>query len=375
MLYVHIPFCKTKCLYCDFYTGGARIADWHRFVDSLLREYETRRNELEEDPSTLYLGGGTPSLIPASEFKRLIEGIRRYGHLNCYREATIEVNPEDVNDEKCKLWYDHGINRVSLGIQSFEDHVLKAIGRGHDKKQSVYALETLKKYFSNISVDLMFGLPGQTYESYQHTLATVLSFEPQHISSYSLMLEEGTAMTVLINREVLRLPEEDIWMKMLENTPKILNEAGYRHYEISNYALEGYESIHNSGYWSGQSYLGIGPGAHSYNGNSRRRFNPNDIKGYIKFFSGLERNRNVFYEEEKLSENEMREEVIMTRLRTCQGIDLKEFEKKFGKDEVARLFHKVLKFKKQNFMIIKEDRLKFTEKGWPLFNSIVADLF
>ena len=378
-IYVHTPFCRNKCLYCDFYTGGLRIADWEKFVAALENEIGLRKSEIDFRPSTLYLGGGTPSLIPVQNFSNLISIIEKETGVGHWKEFSLEVNPEDVTEEKIEVWKEAGVNRISMGVQSFNDRELALIGRQHDARKAETAFKLLKSCFSNVSVDIMFGIPGQTVESYRNSLEKVLELGPSHISSYSLMLEEGTAMTHLVNKNKIPLPLEYDWLQMFELTTTFLPESGYERYEISNYSLPGKESRHNLSYWEGKPYLGLGPGAHSYDGRNTRRANKNDIKGYLKHFSSLPNHpdpdrRPHFYEEEKLSEIELREEMIMTRLRNVKGLDLREFESQFGKHQTERLMHSVQKFIKTGEMKATPSHVSFTSKGFLLSDSILSYL-
>ena len=375
-LYIHIPFCKSKCLYCDFYTGGARIADWKVYVDCLLNELYHRKEGCIKIPDTLYIGGGTPSLIPGNDFQRLITGIKKIFKVSDWEEATIEVNPEDVSSEKIEIWKDSGINRISLGVQSLNDQELSIIGRKHKGETAIKAITKLLEEFKNVSVDIMFGLPGQTLESYISTMEKIIEIRPPHISSYSLMLEEGTAMTLLSRQGKLNLPEEEIWIQMSDYTSEKLKDSGYYRYEISNYSLPGFESKHNNSYWEGKPYLGIGPGAHSYNGNKKRYANPTNIKEYIKFYKneGNWRNNSNFYKEEILSNDELIEEAIFTRLRTSRGIDLKEFENRFGNLQKETLLKKAYKYINSGFLKEGDGFLAFTTKGFQISDSLLLSL-
>lgn len=373
-LYVHIPFCANKCLYCDFYTGGVRIANWEIYIDCLLRELTLRKEELSETFDTLYIGGGTPSLIPSENFINLIRNIENITGIKSWKEFTIEVNPEDVTEEKIKIWKEEGVNRVSIGIQTFNDSELKSIGRKHDAGQANRAIEMLKKYFDNLSIDLMYGLPGQTVDSYLQTIEKALSFTPSHISSYSLMLEEGTAMTHLHELGKITLPTEKDWIEMSHFTNKIIEEAGYKRYEISNYALPGKESIHNTSYWEGKEYLGIGPGAHSYDGKHLRRFNPNDIKGYINRFKDSTKLNECFYSFEELTEEELREEMVMTRMRMAKGLSLKEFGEKFGEEAKNEFLQEAQSFIKSGCLQKKNGFISFTPKGYLISDTILSRL-
>lgn len=373
-LYIHVPFCRHKCLYCDFYSGGVRIADWELYVDSLLHEL-SRRIKSEKyiyKPQTLYSGGGTPSLIPPFYLQYLVEGIDKIVDLSNCREFTIEANPEDVNVENCRIWKDIGVNRISLGVQSLNDIELKAIGRNHSLEDALNAIELLKNNFPNVSVDLMYGLPTQTIESLDDTLNQILNLPPQHISVYSLTLEEGTAMNRLVIDGKLTLPNEDEWKEMTDRISSKLKGAGYLHYEISNYALPGYESVHNSGYWNGNPYMGLGPGAHSYDGEKIRRFNPTDLKGYLKWGRGKE--SKDFFDFEILSEEELIEETIMTQLRTREGLDLDEFKERFGKEKTLRLKKQAQTLIKRGLLKMEESRISLTESGILLSDFIILSL-
>ena len=383
-VYIHIPFCRNKCLYCDFYSAGLRIADWPKYINCLLKELNERQKELFLTPSTLYIGGGTPSLIPVSEFEWLIHSVNEVWGVKNWDEFTIEVNPEDINENKCDIWKKSGVNRISIGIQSLCDEELQKIGRRHSASEAIEAIRLLKKYFRNISVDLMFGLPGQTPKSYKENLKAILNLSPQHISSYALMLEPGTPMTLLQKEKRINLPDENEWEEMYRTTHNILKENGYIRYEISNFALPGFESLHNSSYWLSYPYLGIGPGAHSYDGNRTRRGNPSDLKRYLNFFSPGSENdtknyrdlidTEKFYEEEYLSDIELKEEYILTRLRMANGIDINEFSNKFGEIETKRILAKSEKYVNSAEMFLSDESLGFTDKGIAISDRILSDL-
>lgn len=373
-IYIHIPFCRSKCLYCDFYSGGARQADWTKYAECLLSEMQARREELNFQPVTLYIGGGTPSLLPSGEFNRLIEGLSRFIDFTGIKEFTIEVNPEDVSPDSINLWKDLGVNRISMGLQTLNDQELKLIRRGHDANTGLKSLELLSHNFSNISVDVMYGFPGQTLSSYQKTLNDVLSFAPPHISSYSLMLEPGTAMTLLVTQNKLSLPTEEEWLRLYDHTIDSLIEHGYNRYEISNYSLPGYESLHNTGYWEGKPYIGLGPASHSYDGINIRRANTQDIKGYINYFSSKVKLEKPFYLEEKLTQTELKEEYIMTRLRMAKGIDLHKFSVLFGEREKNILLQKASSFKKNGLMEENKELIRFTREGFNVSDMILSDL-
>lgn len=373
-IYLHIPFCRSKCLYCDFYSGGSRIADWNVYIRSMINELQARESELNFHPVTLYIGGGTPSLIPPNNLEELISTISKKTGSGPWEELTLEVNPEDVSSELCHSWKNIGINRISIGIQSLNDDELKRIGRRHDALTAMKSIELVKEEFDNVSVDLMFGLPGQRVESYKKSLDGIISLQPSHLSAYSLMLESGTAMTLLEEKGKISLPDEDEWIEMFKITTEKFQSEGYRRYEISNYSLPGYESRHNSNYWNSSPYLGLGPGAHSYDGHKTRKANPKDIKGYIKFFNEKIKCENPFYIEEKLTDKEHQEEMIMTRLRTVKGLDMKEYEEYYGENKINILRHQASGFISRGFMEEESGFLYFTEKGFLIMNDILINL-
>lgn len=373
-LYIHVPYCRRKCPYCDFYSAGVRIADWSAYVGAVLRELDARRQEHPENPDSIYIGGGTPSLIPPAEFLRLTEGIRARFDFSCLTpEFTIEVNPDDVTQERVDAWLEGGVNRVSVGVQSFDDSDLRQIGRGHTGAQARKALETLADCFHNVSADLMFALPGQTIDRFRANVGEMMSLSSKirHISAYALMFEEGTAMTRLRDENRIEESDDELYVAMFEYLSDTLTEAGYRQYEISNYATPGYESRHNSGYWSGKRYLGLGPSAHSYDGSATRRANPPRLHEYLEAAaSGF---ATPFYIEENLSRQELMEEYILTRMRTMKGIDTEDYRKRFGDDALRRLMQNA-RGPVEKGLLHKETPLRLTRKGVMLSDEVILSL-
>lgn len=373
-LYIHVPYCRRKCPYCDFYSAGVRIADWSAYVGAVLRELDARRQEHPENPDSIYIGGGTPSLIPPAEFLRLAEGIRARFDFSCLTpEFTIEVNPDDVTQERVDAWLEGGVNRVSVGVQSFDDSDLRQIGRGHTGAQARKALETLADCFHNVSADLMFALPGQTIDRFRANVGELMSLSSKirHISAYALMFEEGTAMTRLRDENRIEESDDELYVAMFEYLSDTLTEAGYRQYEISNYATPGYESRHNSGYWSGKRYLGLGPSAHSYDGSATRRANPPRLYKYLEAAeSGF---ATPFYIEENLSRQELMEEYILTRMRTMKGIDTEDYRKRFGDDALRRLMLNA-RGPVEKGLLHKETPLRLTRKGVMLSDEVILSL-
>lgn len=374
-LYIHIAYCRKKCIYCDFFSAGDRIADWHRYVDALCSEFKERIKEMACPLRTVYIGGGTPSLMPEDEFLRLCHALSSY--LVELEEFTIEVNPDDVCEEKLELWKSVGVNRISIGIQSFDNNMLKALGRRHDAATARQAYYHASRYFENISIDLMFGLPGQTVDMWKRDLREAIAMRPKHISAYSLMYEEGTALTLMRNDGRLEEASDDISEKMFLILIDELKKAGYDHYEISNFALPGFRSIHNFSYWFQKPYLGLGPSAHSYDGYRTRKANNTDIRGFIDYWTNhsQEYKNNVpFYETEILSDEELIEEYVMTRMRTREGIYLEDFKKRFGKKALDYLLSKSKGRQDEGFLVNDGKSISLSESAILISDRIIVDL-
>ena len=319
-------------------------------------------------PYTLYIGGGTPSLMPPE----YIAGIKEMTG-DAPVEFTIEVNPDDVEQSRVEAWAAAGVDRISMGVQSLVDSELRAVGRRHDAESARRAFETLRSRFDNISLDLMFGLPGQNVESLRSTLGGFLEMRPEHISAYSLMYEERAALTRLRDcGKIEEIPEdESVEMFLLVN--ETLARNGYERYEISNYSLPGRRSRHNSNYWRGYPYLGLGPSAHSYDGCRRRSCNIPDLRLYLEK-AGAE-DESEYREEEILGDVELREEMVMTRLRTVEGLDLREFETRFGSEELRRLLRKGSGYISSGMLRREENMLSLTEKGVMVSDDVMSSLF
>ncbi len=374
-LYIHIPYCRKKCIYCDFFSAGERIADWHGYVDAICSEIKFRISELACPLRTVYFGGGTPSLMPPDEFLRLCEYLRPF--LPHVEEFTMEVNPDDVSDPKLDVWKRGGVNRLSIGIQSFNDVLLSAIGRRHDADKARDAYQLARKYFDNISIDLMFGLPGQTFEMWKADVEEAISMRPEHVSAYSLMYEPSTALTLLRDNGKLEETPEEISEQMFRFLIDNLKKAGYDHYEISNFALPGLRSIHNSSYWHQTPYLGIGPSAHSYDGKNTRKANRADIKGYIGYWTdplSQANNSSPFYLTEILSDEELIEEYIMTRMRTREGIPIDDFRRRFGEAAYTKLIFKSKKLQEKGLVLVNSNSISLTESSILISDPIIVDL-
>ena len=375
-LYIHIPFCRKKCIYCDFYSVGERKADWPKYIDAVLKEWKDRRHELlGTGEVTIYIGGGTPSLIPAAEFIRLAEHLKEplvEAGINI-SEFTVEVNPDDVSEEKALVWKKAGVDRISMGVQSLNDTELKLIGRRHDSACAVKAYHILRNHFSNISLDIMFGLPAQTLDSLRETVSGMIALRPEHLSAYSLMYEERTAITRMRDMGMVEEVPEESSVEMFRLISDMFPAAGYERYEISNYSLPDCRSIHNSDYWRGFPYVGLGPGAHSYDGERVRKWNIPDVRKYIE--SVNRGDFEILVESETLGSDELREEMIMTRLRTAEGLDTEEFRSRFGTISCRTFMNKAEKYISTGFMEREDAFIRLTDKGVMISDDIISDLF
>lgn len=373
-LYIHVAYCRKKCIYCDFFSAGERVANWPIYVDALINEFIQRRSEMAWPLRTVYIGGGTPSLIPENEFLRLCSTLKPY--ITKAEEVTLEVNPDDVDENKLELWKKAGVNRLSIGIQTFDNVALAALGRRHDNNIAMNAFELARRKFNNISIDLMFGLPNQTLENWKQDLDMVLRLRPEHISAYSLMYEEGTVLTALRNQGRLKEVPEELSEEMFMILINKLADGGYDHYEISNFALPGFRSRHNSSYWLQKPYMGLGPSAHSYDGKRTRKSNSANLMGYLDYWATIGENnqKNYIKEEEILSDEELVEEYIMTRVRMREGIPIDDFKSRFGENMLNNLIEKSRLLAQQGLITISRDYISINEKSLLLSDSVILEL-
>lgn len=347
-LYIHIPFCRSKCAYCDFYSGPLREFEAQRYVDALTAEFEARRAEIG-CIETVYVGGGTPSSIDPM----LLRGFCDLAEPGA--EITIEVNPEDVDDRLAERALTAGFNRVSMGVQSLSDTELAAIGRRHNATKAMEAVATLRRSgFTNISLDLIYGLPGQTMESWRRSLDGVLSLNPAHLSAYMLSYEPGTRLYHAREQGKIAEADDDTLLAMYDRLCHTAASAGFEHYEISNFSRPGLRSRHNSSYWDFTPYLGLGPGAHSFDGLTRR-FNPPSLHDYLKSPSAIT-------QAEPPEPNARHNDLVITALRTSDGID----PSVFTPSELA-IARRLLEETPQG-------RLRIAEPRWPEANSIMEEL-
>ena len=371
-IYVHIPFCKRKCIYCDFYSLACSAVVIDRYVAAVLREATLRRGELKGEVHTLYVGGGTPSLLNKEQFSALIKGLSSIFDLSALQEFTIEVNPDDVTAELISIYKAAGVNRVSMGVQSFDDLDLRFINRRHTAQQALDAVKVMRQSgIQNTSIDLIYGIPGQTLDIWWRNVDKVASLGVQHISAYCLSYEEGTPLWHMRERGEVQEVDEDLSVKMFEILIDGLREACYEHYEISNFALPGYESKHNSSYWNGTPYLGLGAAAHSYDGVAERSYNPADLQRYM---SCLESGQ-LPCTRERLSQAERYDEMVMLALRTARGLDATQLELHFGQAAAESFRARARRFLDAGMLQCEGGIYRLTRKGVMVSNMIIADLF
>lgn len=368
-LYAHIPFCVRKCGYCDFLSGTAEESTREAYLLALAREIRRAGQDAEGCRAvSVFFGGGTPTVLTGGQLSRLLSEIKKSFRLAGDCEITLEANPGTLDPEKLRLCREAGFNRISIGCQSADNRELRRLGRIHTWEEFLEGFRQAREAgFSNINVDLMSGIPGQTLVSWETSLRKTAELGPEHISAYSLILEEGTPFYE--NREKLDLPDEDTERRMYERTGEILEEYGCRQYEISNYAREGYRCRHNLGYWTGREYLGLGLGASSLWRDTRFR-NTDSMEEYLKDSGNLPKIRR---EEEKLSVSDRQSEYMILGLRLTEGISLAGFRETFGTD-VRKVWPGVLE-KYEGYGLLEEaaGRLKFTGEGISLSNVVLAE--
>lgn len=369
-IYFHIPYCVSRCTYCDFYTQ-TDFRSKTKLLKAMQEEINIRKAYLKNQPiSTIYFGGGTPSTLTIEEIESLLHCIHQLFIVENDAEITLEANPDDLNVTYLKHLKEIGINRLSIGIQNFDDNKLLAINRRHTGLEAKKAVQTAKEIgVSNISIDLIFGLPGETIESWEEQLLQALDLEVPHFSIYGLTYEKGTRLwQQRKNGKVLEIGEEDS-LEMYNFTRNVLKNAGYEHYEVSNFAKKGYHSRHNSNYWNETPYLGIGASAHSFDGNSRQ-WNIASINQYCHKIE----NKEIFYELENLSFEDKINDRIMLSLRTAEGLNLSSFEQDFGINVKNNLLKESKKHIENNLLIKQENRLKLSSQGLLIADRIISDL-
>lgn len=364
-IYIHIPYCKQACHYCDFHfsTNTKTKLD---LIDALCQEITIQKDYLyNKEIKTIYFGGGTPSLLEEKELKKILGVIQTNFSVSADAEITMEVNPDDLSAEKLKIIYNNGINRLSIGIQSFNDDFLKLFNRAHNAQMAEDSIiEARSAGFENISVDLIFGIPNQSTSEFENDLKKIIDLDTEHVSIYGLTIEEKTVFGKWLDTNKIQPIDEEFAAVQLEMIMNELPKAGFRQYEISNFSKPGFESKHNSNYWTQEHYLGIGPSAHSYNGNSRQ----NNISNNAKYITSVS-NGKIPFELEKLDLSQKINEYILTRIRTLEGIPLDQLKTQFHFDLVDN-FKPSIKTFKDSGLIVVDNNLHLTQKGKLVADSI-----
>ena len=371
-LYIHVPFCKAKCTYCDFYSIIGRETSIPSYLRSILKEIEQRTSKLDLSGhylDTIFFGGGTPNLLDSLHLGQLLEKLLSLAPPGEDMEIGMEINPGEASLDKLRAYKDLGINRISIGMQSFQPHLLTFMSRIHSAEKSFSTYEDVRKAgFQNVSGDLIFAVPGQTRKEWVGDLERLVSMQPEHISTYSLTVEEGTALHRWVEAGHVEMLEETVDTGMYDWGRDFLEKSGYPNYEVSNHAKPGFECRHNLNYWTGVEYLGFGPAAHSYFGG-RRSWNIPNLDAYIsdvmKFGTGEA-------DSEMISQSMSRNEMILTRLRLTQGLNLSEFSKTYHENLLESKSHMLEKWRGK--ILISNGNLQITREGWALTDEISSDL-
>ncbi|WP_396143831.1 radical SAM family heme chaperone HemW [Flavobacterium sp.] len=369
-IYIHIPFCKQACHYCDFHFSTS-LKKKDEMVLALAKEIEMRKSEFQDEVvETIYFGGGTPSILEISDLKLLIDAVYSNYNVTENPEITVEANPDDLSKERIIELSNNKINRLSIGIQSFFEDDLKMMNRAHNSAEAKECLEFATRYFDNISVDLIYGIPNMSNEKWLKNIETALSFNISHISSYALTVEPKTALHSFIQKGIIPQPDDEVAQEHFQILVDKLSENDFIHYELSNFGKENYFSKNNSSYWLGKKYIGIGPSAHSYDGE-KRGWNVSNNSLYLKSIS----ENKLPSETEILSKTDRYNEYVMTGLRTIWGISLDRIETEFGKTYLDYINQQAAKYIEDHLLFVDENILRTTKKGKFLSDGIASDLF
>lgn len=369
-IYLHIPFCRQACHYCNFHFSTS-LKLKNEFVEALLKEIHLQSTYLPLEPvNTIYFGGGTPSLLTIEELTSILQTLRQTFSVAPDAEITLEANPDDIVEEKLKDWKQVGINRLSIGVQSFFEEDLRWMNRAHTAQQAIGNLQLARKYFDNITLDLIYGTPTLPDDKWQHNVQQAIDLGITHLSCYALTVESGTALAHMINKhKTLDVNTEDQARQFLL-LMDWMQAAGYEHYEISNFALPGMRSRHNSSYWQGASYLGLGPSAHSFNGQSRQW----NIANNALYIKSLKEGK-VPFEIENLTDTQQLNEYIMTSLRTMEGLNIEYVVNRFGEKAAGKLQQDAKQFIDTGKMQLNNGYLQLTKEGKLFADGIAAELF
>jgi oxygen-independent coproporphyrinogen-3 oxidase len=368
-IYLHVPFCKQRCSYCDFHFSTRYEGYRNRLIKALVDEIHLRKGEINEPIESIYFGGGTPSLLKREEIEQLVHALKTSFLWKKSIEFTVEVNPDDMQPERLRTWFEAGCNRLSVGIQSFNDADLQWMNRAH-KVSDVYAgMKTAKEVgFTNLSIDLIYGLPNSTLQSWEDNIQYALEMDVQHISAYCLTVEPKTLLHQHVKKGVLQPPGEDAQSDQFLLLVEKLQTAGFLQYEISNFSLPAHQAVHNSNYWRGKPYLGIGPSAHSYDGKMRRW----NVSNNAAYMNGVGKTDDWF-EEEVLSKRDVFNETLLTRLRTSEGLPTEEL---FVIHSPPSDFNsKIAEYRQRGWLSDEGNVLVLTRSGRLVADGIAASLF
>ncbi len=369
-IYIHIPFCKQACHYCDFHFS-TNLKKKDEMVLALAKEIEMRKSEFQDEiVETIYFGGGTPSILQIADLKFLIDEVYRNFKVVENPEITVEANPDDLTENRIIELSNNKVNRLSIGIQSFFEDDLLLMNRAHNVEEAKKCLEIATHYFDNISIDLIYGVPEMSNEKWLQNIETALSFGVPHISSYALTVEPKTALHSFIQKGIIPQPDDEVAQEHFQILVDKLSENGFIHYELSNFGKENYFSKNNSSYWLGKKYIGIGPSAHSYDGKNRG-WNVSNNSRYIK---SIQENK-LPIEIETLTKTDRYNEYIMTGLRTIWGVSFERIEQEFGKTYLDYLNQQAAKFIEDHLLFVDDNILRTTKKGKFLSDGIASDLF
>ena len=369
-IYIHIPYCKQACHYCDFHFSTS-MKTKNEMIDCIVKEMDIRKSEFSKKIDSVYIGGGTPSVMTNLELETIFNGLEKKISISDIKEITIEINPEDLINEKLEFYNEIGINRLSIGIQSMNNNILKWMNRSHNKNQIINGLNTVKEIgYENISLDFIYGTPKNLIRDIKDELLEILKFNPTHLSCYHLTIEDGTYFGHLEKKRKIKRIEDDVSQKEFQWISEKLKSKNYQHYEISNFALQGKQSFHNSNYWNQSSYIGLGPGAHSFR-NSTRRWNISNNRLYIKNIkAGV-----PYFEQEVLSPYDLVNEKIMLGLRTLNGLDknyIFSIVPQSIKDEIES---KLNTFLKDEILISTNNIISMNPEKWLLSEYVSRELF
>ncbi len=372
-IYIHIPFCRALCHYCSFHFSLSEQRK-EQMALAILKELEQERDFFDSSQTieTLYIGGGTPTLYAPEVLQSFIDKVKELWGVSSFREVTIEANPDDLTPEYLEKLSHTSCNRLSIGVQSFDDDILKLINRRHNGSEAVRAIENARKFgFSNITMDLIYGIPSQSLESLKRDLDIAISLAPEHLSAYHLTIEKGSIFATMERKGAIKAVDESVSELHFKIVSEALQKSGYEHYEISNFAKKSFMATHNSNYWGAKPYLGVGPSAHSFDGENIRRWNFSSNPRYLRAIEGGE----VQFEQEVLTSTNRLNEDVMTMLRTAKGVDLKYIESVYGKESLDRVVKDSAKYIEIKELVIDGNYLYIPCEHFLKSDFIISELF